>query len=347
MTTEVARKRLTAPFHKKSSVTVRDVYATCLRTWEHGFPADRSTRRTWSTGSAKTTPSTVSGRARHLRGLPPNAQSIVFRAAPARCCTRGSSPGSLFRPGRQGQTGCCGLINSMSILSVAHLSYTSRSGHSKITIYICSPMILRDNPMAFYVVFTPNKKDEYRVYPVKGEGKPVFVGVLTVQQTSRGDPAAEGPRREREGGRVPAGAHLRRAPESRGLHLRGQDGRRRGGALDDLLEGVPARLRERVGICRFCLMEDRITFKRHRHGAVQGRAGLHGLREARAAQGGLLPGPDHRQGHGPAGGDAGEDEGPEPGAGAAQPVEPAAGADALSTSYRSPTRRSRRSRSKT
>ena len=117
--------------------------------------------------------------------------------------------------------------------------------------------------MPLYIVFTPQKKDEYRVYPIKGEGKPVFVGVLTVQQTSRGvRPLKVRAIKEKAGGDeylpVPTFLELLKAVDCLFV-ARMADADR--AALDDLLAGYQLGS-EHVGVCRFCLLEDRITFLR-------------------------------------------------------------------------------------
>jgi helicase len=115
--------------------------------------------------------------------------------------------------------------------------------------------------MALYVVFIPYRKDEYKVYPVKGEGVPVFAAVLTVQQTSRGT-RPQKVRVIKEKGEeylpVPTFVDLLKAADC--LFVARMDPARQQ-ALDDLLKGYQLGA-ERVGVCRFCLMEGRITFKR-------------------------------------------------------------------------------------
>jgi helicase len=115
--------------------------------------------------------------------------------------------------------------------------------------------------MALFVVFTPNKKDEYRVYPVKGEGKPVFVGILTVQQTSKGvRPLKVRVLKEKEDEYLPVSTFVELLKAADCVFAaRMSTGEQE--TLDDMLKAYQLGS-ERVGICRFCLMEDRITFKR-------------------------------------------------------------------------------------
>ncbi len=40
--------------------------------------------------------------------------------------------------------------------------------------------------MALYIVVTQYKKDDFKVYPIKGEGSPLFVGILSLQKTDKG-----------------------------------------------------------------------------------------------------------------------------------------------------------------
>ncbi|HEY3274651.1 MAG TPA: ATP-dependent DNA helicase, partial [Methanocella sp.] len=115
--------------------------------------------------------------------------------------------------------------------------------------------------MALYVVFTPHKKDEYRVHALKGEGKPVFIGVLTVQDTSRGvRPLKVRVVKEKsdEYLPVPTFVELIKAADCIFAARMDDEGKDR---LDDMLDGYQLGS-ESVGICRFCLTDDRITFKR-------------------------------------------------------------------------------------
>ena len=115
--------------------------------------------------------------------------------------------------------------------------------------------------MALYVVFTPYKKDEYRVYPVKGEGEPVFSGVLTVQQTARGvRPLRVRVIKEKGDEYLPVPTFVELLKAADCLFAAGLDDAA-GPKLADLLAGYQLAA-EPVGVCRFCLMEDRITFKR-------------------------------------------------------------------------------------
>jgi helicase len=115
--------------------------------------------------------------------------------------------------------------------------------------------------MALYIVFTPYKKDEYRVYPLKGEGRPVFNGILTVQDTSRGVRPLKVRVVKEKGDEflpVPTFVELLKAADcifAARMDIEGKD------RLDDMLDGYQL-MSEGVGVCRFCLTEDRITFKR-------------------------------------------------------------------------------------
>ncbi len=114
--------------------------------------------------------------------------------------------------------------------------------------------------MALYVVFTPYKKDEYRVHPIKGDGKPVFVGVLTVQETSRGvRPLKVRVVKEKGDEYLPVPTFIELLKAADCIFAARMDDTERA-RLDDLLDGYQL-ASESVGICRFCLTEDRITFK--------------------------------------------------------------------------------------
>jgi helicase len=115
--------------------------------------------------------------------------------------------------------------------------------------------------MTLYVVFTPYRKDEYRVHALKGEDKPVFVGVLTVQDTSRGVRPLKVRVVKEKGDEylpVPTFVELLKAADcifAARMDVAEKD------RLDDMLDGYQL-ASESIGICRFCLTEDRITFKR-------------------------------------------------------------------------------------
>lgn len=115
--------------------------------------------------------------------------------------------------------------------------------------------------MALYVVFTPHKKDEYRVYPLKGEGKPVFIGVLTVQDTSKGvRPLKVRVLREKADEYLPASTFIELLKASDCIFAARMDAAAKD-RLDDMLDGYQLGS-ESVSVCRFCLSDDRITFLR-------------------------------------------------------------------------------------
>jgi len=115
--------------------------------------------------------------------------------------------------------------------------------------------------MALYVVFTPYKKDEYRVHALKGEGKPVFVGVLTVQDTSRGvRPLKVRVVKEKGDEYLPVPTFIELIKAADCIFAARTDEAEKD-RLDDMLEGYQLGS-ESVGICRFCLTDDRITFKK-------------------------------------------------------------------------------------
>ena len=115
--------------------------------------------------------------------------------------------------------------------------------------------------MALYIVFTPHKKDEYRVHALKGEGKPVFVGVLTVQDTSRGvRPLKIRVVKEKGDEYLPVPTFIELIKAADCIFAARTDVEEKD-RLDDMLDGYQLGS-ESVGICRFCLTDDRITFKR-------------------------------------------------------------------------------------
>lgn len=116
--------------------------------------------------------------------------------------------------------------------------------------------------MALFVVFVPYRKDEYRVYPVKGEGKPVFSGVLTVQETSRGTRPLKVRVIKDRGGEeylpVSTFTDLLKAADCIFTSMM-TDAQEQ--TLGDMLKAYGL-ASQRIGVCRFCLMEDAVTFKK-------------------------------------------------------------------------------------
>ena len=115
--------------------------------------------------------------------------------------------------------------------------------------------------MALYVVFVPYRKDEYRVYPVKGEGKPVFSGVLTVQETSRGTrPLKVRVIKEKGDEYLPVSTFMELLKAADCIFTTMMTDAQEQG-LNEMLKAYQL-TSQRVGVCRFCLMEDNLTFKK-------------------------------------------------------------------------------------
>ncbi|MCD1294721.1 ATP-dependent DNA helicase [Methanocella sp. CWC-04] len=115
--------------------------------------------------------------------------------------------------------------------------------------------------MALYIVVTPYKKDEYKLYPLKAEGTPLFTGVLTLQKTSKGMRPLKVrivKNKEDEYLPIPTFVELIKASDeilTSGLSASQEDD------LNDMLKAYQLTSRS-IGVCRFCLMEDRITFRK-------------------------------------------------------------------------------------
>ncbi len=116
--------------------------------------------------------------------------------------------------------------------------------------------------MPLYVVFVHYRKDEFRVYPVKGEGQPVFSGVLTVQQTSRGTRPLKIRVIKEKGGEeylpVSTFTELLKAADCVFTAMM-NDAQEK--TLNDMLKAYQL-TSQRIGVCRFCLMDDLVTFKK-------------------------------------------------------------------------------------
>lgn len=115
--------------------------------------------------------------------------------------------------------------------------------------------------MALYVVFVPYRKDEYRAYAVKGEGKPVFSGILTVQATSRGTrPLKVRVVKDKGEEYLPVSTFTELLKAADCLFVASADDAQEQ-VLNDMLKAYQL-ASQRIGLCRFCLMEDCITFKK-------------------------------------------------------------------------------------
>ncbi|HMK47496.1 MAG TPA: DUF5814 domain-containing protein [Methanocella sp.] len=115
--------------------------------------------------------------------------------------------------------------------------------------------------MAICVVFVPYRKDEYRVYPVKGEGVPVFSGVLTIQGTSRGiRPLKLRVIKEKADEYLPVSTFMDLLKAADCIFIAMADDSQEK-VLSEMLKAYQLSAR-RIGLCRFCLMEDRLTFRK-------------------------------------------------------------------------------------
>jgi helicase len=115
--------------------------------------------------------------------------------------------------------------------------------------------------MSLIIVVTPYKKDDFKVYPIRDEGGPLFVGVLSLQKTDKGmRPLRIRIVRDKEDEYLPVSSFVDLLKASSAILAASMDPAREA-ALDGMLEAYQL-CPERVSVCRFCLLEDRITFKR-------------------------------------------------------------------------------------
>lgn len=113
--------------------------------------------------------------------------------------------------------------------------------------------------MSLYVVFTHYKKDEYKVYPLKEDGSTLLVGVLTLQKTSKGMRPLKMRVVKEKGDEylpLPTFVDLLKAADGI-LAVRMADVQK--DDLDDMLKAYQLSS-SRDEACRFCLLEDRVTF---------------------------------------------------------------------------------------
>ncbi|BAI60136.1 putative ATP-dependent helicase [Methanocella paludicola SANAE] len=115
--------------------------------------------------------------------------------------------------------------------------------------------------MSLIIVVTPYKRDDFKVYPIRDEGSPLFVGVLSLQRTDKGmRPLRIRVVREKEDEYLPVPSFVDLLKAASAIMAASMDPAREA-ALDSMLEAYQLGS-NKVNVCRFCLLEDRITFKR-------------------------------------------------------------------------------------
>ena len=115
--------------------------------------------------------------------------------------------------------------------------------------------------MSLYIVVTPYRKDELKVYPVRDEGLPLFVGVLSLQRTDKGiRPLRVRVAKEKGDEYLPVSSFIDLLKAASAIMTSGMEPAQEA-AFSEMLAAYQLSSR-RVGLCRFCLMEDRVTFKR-------------------------------------------------------------------------------------
>lgn len=115
--------------------------------------------------------------------------------------------------------------------------------------------------MALYIVVTQYKKDDFKVYPIKAEGTPLFTGVLTLQKTPKGmRPLRVRIVKDREDEYLPIPTFIDLLKAADGILTTRLEPLKES-EFNDMLAGYQL-TSKKVSVCRFCLLEDRITFKR-------------------------------------------------------------------------------------
>ena len=115
--------------------------------------------------------------------------------------------------------------------------------------------------MALYIVASQYKKDEFKVYAIKAEGLPLMVTVLSLQETPRGlRPLRVRVVREKEDEYLPVPKFVDMLKAADGIFTTRMDAQAKA-KFDEVLEGYQLSSQS-IGVCRFCMFEDRITFKK-------------------------------------------------------------------------------------
>lgn len=115
--------------------------------------------------------------------------------------------------------------------------------------------------MSLYVVFMPHKKDDFKVYPVREEGAPLFVGVLSLQKTDKGiRPLRVRIVREKEDEYLPVSSFVDLLKASSAVLVTAMEPSQEA-VFNEMLAAYQLGSKK-VSVCRFCLMDDRVTFKR-------------------------------------------------------------------------------------
>jgi helicase len=115
--------------------------------------------------------------------------------------------------------------------------------------------------MSLYVIVAPYGRDDFKVYPVREEGAPLFVGVLSLQRTDKGmRPLRMRIVREKGDEYLPVSSLVDLLRASSAI-MTTTMGPAQEAAVDEVLAAYQLSSKK-VSVCRFCLMEDRVTFKR-------------------------------------------------------------------------------------
>ncbi|HTX44581.1 MAG TPA: DUF5814 domain-containing protein [Methanocella sp.] len=115
--------------------------------------------------------------------------------------------------------------------------------------------------MSLYVIIAPHRRDDFKVYPVREEGAPLFVGVLSLQRTDKGmRPLRVRIIKEKGDEYLPVPSFVDLLKAASAIMATAMDPLQEE-AVNEMLDAYQLGSKK-VSVCRFCLMEDRVTFKR-------------------------------------------------------------------------------------
>ncbi len=115
--------------------------------------------------------------------------------------------------------------------------------------------------MSLYVIIAPHRRDDFKIYPVRDEGAPLFVGVLSLHRTDKGmRPLRVRVIKEKGDEYLPVSSFVGLLKAASAIMTTALDSGQEA-AIGEMLGAYQLGSRK-VNMCRFCLMEDHVTFKR-------------------------------------------------------------------------------------
>ena len=115
--------------------------------------------------------------------------------------------------------------------------------------------------MALYIVASQYKRDEFKIYAIKAEGIPLLVAVLTLQEKDKGlRPLRVRVVKEKEDEYLPVPKFVDLLKAADGIFATRMD-EYATARFAEMLEGYQLSS-QKLGVCRFCMLEDRVTFKK-------------------------------------------------------------------------------------